>query len=181
MRPSLLLQYLEDHSMMVFETPFSSNLAVVRGKGGPGDFDGSIHLAYYTDKGGVEEHAWPAATRPGLPGLRRPQNKDGTAVIAPGQYRLAYRRGLHRGRPALIQVGNVDVYRDNDRDKALDPSRRRYTGLFGVNIHDTENPDTLLGCIGMHPPHMAELLYLFEHVCERVSEHATLSVLGEEP
>lgn len=176
---SFLLRHLHEKGHAIFTRPWSANLVVLRGDGGPGDFDGSIHLVYATDTGATIEHSWPAATRPGMPALRRPRNPEGVAVIAPGQYRLAYARGLHRGRPAMVQVGNVEVYRDDDRDKTLDPSRRRHRGVFAVNIHDTDNPDTLEGCIGMRPEHMRELLYLFEHHCEPISTHVTLTLVGE--
>jgi len=44
----------------------------------------------------------------------------GTAILVPGQYRGAYALGYHFGKPALQQVGNLKLFRDNDLDEQLD-------------------------------------------------------------
>jgi len=63
-------------------------------------------------------------------------NVDGTAILKPGQYRGAYKIGLHRGYDALVQRKAVTVYRDKNRDETLDmaPSTAQ-EGMYGINIH----------------------------------------------
>jgi hypothetical protein len=80
--------------------------------------------------------AFPSTTDPGAYYLERPVNKNGTAILAPGQYRSAYAIGKHRGKyDALVQIRSVTVYRDDDRDNRLDTGQVTETGLFGINIH----------------------------------------------
>jgi hypothetical protein len=98
-------------------------------------FDDIISL-FWIHKGFWEERHYPATTLPGTPWLLNPSEPDGTAILAPGQYKGAYVMGLHRGYPALVQVKPVKVYRDNDRDSQIDAySGTIETGLFGINIH----------------------------------------------
>lgn len=80
--------------------------------------------------------AFPATTDPGVYWRENPMNVDGAAILKPGQYRGAYRIGLHKTYPALQQDAPVTVYRDDDRDDALDLSEDTIqTGMFGINIH----------------------------------------------
>lgn len=65
-------------------------------------------------------------------------NREGCAIIKPGQYRGVYSPGLHRGKYlALCQRnGPVTVYRDGDRDNEFDMNPdREDEGWFGINIH----------------------------------------------
>ena len=63
-------------------------------------------------------------------------NVKGTAILAPGQYRGAYKIGYHKGYKALIQKKSVRVYRDNNRDLVYDMNPKTTDeGVFGVNIH----------------------------------------------
>lgn len=146
---------------VVFERAHSANLIVVRGYGGPGDWDGMLYLAWRGPLAGWIIRAWPAATRPGVGYLTSPIHPMGGAMIAPGQYRGAYQRGLHKGRPALVQTGPVKVLRDPDRDRIHEPETPD-TGLFGVNIHDITHPGGLAGCIGLNHASMTDLLRTVE-------------------
>lgn len=87
----------------------------------------------------------PGTTLPGIKALAEPMNQKGCAVLRPGQYRGAWERGLHKGRPALVQVRPVTVDRDTDRDKDVDPTVED-VGLFGINIHDGRNREWSSGC-----------------------------------
>lgn len=83
-------------------------------------------------------HRYIITTEPGLPWLLKPLNKKGTAILKPGQYVDAYALGFHgKGsfrHEALIQVGPVEVYRDNNKDEKHDFVGSD-KGLFGLNIH----------------------------------------------
>tara|TARA_R100001129_G_scaffold110903_1_gene76109 strand:+ start:410 stop:1000 length:591 start_codon:yes stop_codon:yes gene_type:complete len=106
-------------------------------------------------------------TTPGEYYLVHPMRPDkGCAIMAPGQYRGAYKQGLHRGKPGLLQRGaKVKWYRDNDRDTVLDLDPSTITeGYAGLNIHRGGRGDRVgrwsAGCQVMHPPDMDFLLEL---------------------
>lgn len=81
---------------------------------------------------------WQATTEPGIKFTRRPQNPLGAARIQFGQYR-AWEVGTHnRGTPgaheALVQVGDVTVCRDLNKDYKRTGDKLD-TGIFGINQH----------------------------------------------
>lgn len=97
-------------------------------------FDDELHLIYYVNNE-LRHHVYPITTDPGLKILQCPINKDGTAILVPNQYKGVYQIGYHKGQyEALVQRGNVKVYRDNNRDNVLDFSSIA-EGIFGINIH----------------------------------------------
>ena len=64
-------------------------------------------------------------------------NKDGVAILVPGQYRGSHTIGLHQGKyEALRQQKPVKVYRDNNEDGKYDMIEENVKeGIFGINIH----------------------------------------------
>lgn len=81
---------------------------------------------------------WDASTDPGLSMLKAPSTAKGVAILVPGQYRSVYQIDLHGGKyEALCQRrGPVKVYRDNNKDNALDFDPKTIeSGMFGINIH----------------------------------------------
>lgn len=177
-RLPLVLELAARRGLVVFTAPRSANLVAQRGPGKPGEWDGLLTVAYRdTDGSGWTSYSWPCATRPGVPFLRDPMNPKGTAVIEPGQYRLSHARGLHHQRPALVQVGEVTVRRDPNRDSVLDAGGTLDRGLFGVNVHDITHPNQLAGCIGLSPPHLAELLDVYDDLVPHQGPRVSLSVV----
>ena len=83
--------------------------------------------------------SWPVTTRPGTTHLAKNKNTRGCAVLAPGQYKNAYQLGFHRqlkDHKALVQRGNLSIYRDSDGNAVANESGRLLTGAnFGINIH----------------------------------------------
>lgn len=81
---------------------------------------------------------WEATTEPGERWTTAPMNPEGAARIAFGQYK-AWAVGRHpahsaNGHEALVQVRDVIVYRDKNKDYSRigdDPDE----GLFGINQH----------------------------------------------
>ncbi len=105
-------------------------------------------------------------TTPGEYYLVHPMRpSQGCAIMAPGQYRGAYKRGLHKGKQALRQVKKVNFYRDNDRDTELDldPSTLRNEIAY-LNIHRGGRSDRVgrwsAGCQVLHSPDMDFLVEL---------------------
>jgi hypothetical protein len=77
-----------------------------------------------------------ATTDPGVYWREHPMNRDGTAILVPGQYRGAYKVGKHKGYPALQQKSPLKVYRDDDMDEILDMDPDTIQkGMYGINIH----------------------------------------------
>ena len=131
------------------------------------------------------------STTPGNYYLAHPMRPNsGCAIMAEGQYRGAYIRGLHKGKPGLLQRGSrVRYYRDNNRDTVLDldPSTLQ-SGFAGLNIHrGSANSDRVgkysAGCQVMHPNDMDTLLNLCkkqEEVNGRGFDRFTYTLIGED-
>jgi hypothetical protein len=103
--------------------------------GPAGKFDDVIGILWWSSGVWICK-AWKATTDPGIPYLVSPMNPQGCAAIAEGFYPGVWARGLHKGKPALVQVGAFDVHRDNDRDATLEfPNVVRVTGA-GLNLHE---------------------------------------------
>jgi hypothetical protein len=78
---------------------------------------------------------FPATTDPGVNDRENPMNVDGTAIVVPGQYVNLWRIGLHRGQyKALVQVGDILVWRDSNKDQMLNAGPPQQ-GRFGINLH----------------------------------------------
>lgn len=82
---------------------------------------------------------WEATTEPGRYYTMNPMNINGAARIAFGQYR-AWRVGTHlAGRPsgheALVQVGEITVHRDLNKDGQRSGDKTFNGSGFGVNQH----------------------------------------------
>lgn len=129
-------------------------------------FDDTM-AAFYKVDGEWRLRHWPVTTDPGWYYLENGLAK-GTAVLKEGQYRGAYRIGLHRGQyKALVQAKPVTVYRDGNKDHRLDTDRTE-TGMFGINIHRAGQwaPSTLVdkwsaGCqVFSHLDYFQHLLVL---------------------
>lgn len=76
-------------------------------------------------------------TNPGTPNMLNPVNPKGAGIIVEGQYKDVYIKGLHKGKPALVQFGTFKVYRDKNKDSILDydPLSIENAKNTGFNIH----------------------------------------------
>ena len=99
-------------------------------------FDDCITLSY-KDNGEWKFKCYKSTTDPGSHWERNLLNKDGVAILKPGQYRSSHKLRLHQGKYlALGQQKPVKVYRDNNRDSKYDLFEERVEeGIFGINIH----------------------------------------------
>ncbi len=97
-----------------------------------------------------ENNAWvvytyPATTEPGTSILRRPIVEGGTAILVPNQYRGVYKIDTHGGKrkyTALCQRhGEVEIWRDDNRDNTPDCVGPTHEGWYGINIHRQWGPD----------------------------------------
>jgi len=102
------------------------------------EFDDCLFLIYRDDDKSWTVHSYQITTDIGIRYLKSPINKDGAAILVPGQYRGVYSVSKHRGKyDALCQKnGKVKVWRDDDRDKILDMDDTTIQeGYYGINIH----------------------------------------------
>lgn len=107
--------------------------------------DGKVTNAYddylvviYKADNKWKRQVYTITTDPGLTYMKNPTNAKGTAILAPGQYRSAYKIDKHNGKyDALCQrLKPVTVYRDNNKDDRYDLlADKTEKGLFGINIH----------------------------------------------
>ena len=100
-------------------------------------FDDTLTLSYKDSDGKWIYNEYTATTDPGSHWEKNLLNKDGVAILCPGQYRGSHKVGLHQGKyEALRQKSPVKVYRDNDKDGQYDMIEENVQeGIFGINIH----------------------------------------------
>lgn len=88
---------------------------------------------------------WACTTKPGLSGLNgKPQNPDGTFILAPGYYPKCWTIGKHKGEyDALVQAGTgvFKGWRDSDADGNFDFSGKIWDNVQGLNDHTTRAHD----------------------------------------
>ena len=105
------------------------------GKKVTNEFDDTITVSYKVN-GVWQYHEWKITTDPGKKPTEILRQSKGVARLKPGQYRGVYAVSMHNGKyEALCQrLGNVTVYRDNNKDTVYD-EKITETGMFGINIH----------------------------------------------
>jgi hypothetical protein len=98
-------------------------------------FDDTLTLSYKIN-GVWQYHEWKITTDPGKKPTEILRSSKGVARLKAGQYRGVYAVSMHNGKyEALCQrLGNVTVYRDNNKDTIYD-EKTIETGMFGINIH----------------------------------------------
>ena len=99
-------------------------------------FDDKFTLSYSVG-GEMKYHEFDATTDPGSHWEKNLLNKDGVAILVPGQYRGSHEIRLHKGQyEALCQKKPVKVYRDNNMDGKYDMLEENiHEGIYGINIH----------------------------------------------
>ena len=102
-------------------------------------FDDLMVVIYRDDNKEWTVNSYQITTDPGPSILRKPINKKGTAILVTDQYRGTWKIGPHgktRYTALAQRLGEVKVYRDNDKDRNLEMSDRTIDeGYFGINIH----------------------------------------------
>ena len=100
-------------------------------------FDDTLTISYKDSDGKWIYNEYKATTDPGSHWEKNLLNKDGVAILKPGQYRGSHKLGLHQGKyEALRQQKPVKVYRDNNKDGKYDMIEENVQeGIFGINIH----------------------------------------------
>jgi hypothetical protein len=96
-------------------------------------FDDLLTVSYKID-GVWYFHQWEATTDPGLHWAENLLNKDGVAILVPGQYSGSHKIDLHQGKySALKQQKPLKVYRDNNKDGKYDMLEENIKeGIYGI-------------------------------------------------
>jgi hypothetical protein len=117
-----------------FTKPYDLTVFGVRGASDVANlFDDRICAARW-DGNRWDLKVWVATTDPGRPHLENPMRKEGCFVLPPGRVPGMWRKGLHKGKPALVQATTVMGWRDADRDLELDPVRIFRKGLTDSSV-----------------------------------------------
>ena len=118
---------------------YNINIVGVRNESGRADvFDDFMNVIYKVNGEWVVD-SYVITTEPGTSILRRPINSKGTAILVPDQYRSTYKIDIHGGKrkyTALCQrSGEVQVWRDGNKDGKPDYVGSKDKGFYGINIH----------------------------------------------
>jgi hypothetical protein len=136
MKPKILEQ-AEALGYKTFEGEYDLNIIGVRSSRIiPNKFNDKLYIVYKRD-GEWCEHCYPITTVAGSYWLQNPSRTLGTAVVVHDrQYRSVWSIGLHRGQyEALVQTGEITVWRDGNKDDKVDYGGEEYAGYFGINCH----------------------------------------------
>lgn len=114
---------------------YNLNLIGIRSKDLNANAFNDLFIMAFKVKGVETVLAFDCTTDPGMYYRNNPANVNGTGWVKPGHYPGVWALGKHQGKyTALVQVGPITVYRDNDKDGLLETGKEE-TGLFGVNCH----------------------------------------------
>jgi hypothetical protein len=81
---------------------------------------------------------WEATTEPGRYYTVNPLNPNGAARITLGQTLNAWKFGDHKGQDALVQCGDILVYRDKNKDGFRTGDQTFLGDSYGLNQHTTK-------------------------------------------
>ena len=120
---------------------YDVNIVGIRNSSTNGDitnkFDDTMTVSYKDENDEWQYHEYKCTTDPGKYWAENIMNKDGVAIVKPGQYRGSHQVALHQGKyKALCQRKPLKVYRDDNRDEHYDLDESTVQeGIFGINIH----------------------------------------------
>jgi hypothetical protein len=141
-----IFSVMRSKNYVVFTRPYELNLIFVRTSQVENAFDDFLLCIYKTDRGEWVVDLYECTTDPGWYYRQNPINPKGTGYVKPGQYINSHTMGLHKGKEAFVQCGNITVYRDNDKDLQLEPTTQETGSGYGQDIHcavDTEDYVTM--------------------------------------
>lgn len=172
-----------------FKGDYNLNLIGVRSADkNANSFNDTLIILFEMDKK-PHLYVFSMTTDPGIYYREHPLNVNGTAVLVPGHYKSCWQVGAHQGKyKALVQRGNMDVYRDNDIDADIDtPKHTIERGLFGINLHRAGVNKTSLqvdkwsaGCQVMASPNDFDLVMaLVAKSVEKYGQKLSYTLLDE--
>tara|TARA_R100000742_G_C4279126_1_gene102982 strand:- start:2314 stop:2889 length:576 start_codon:yes stop_codon:yes gene_type:complete len=145
-------------------------------------FDDFITITFKS-QGKWVSYWYPATTDPGLFYLQHPMKVSGTAILKEGQYRGSHKLGLHKGKPGLVQIKPVDVYRDGNRDEYHDPYGEIESSVIGLNVHRAGTNSVVVGrwsagCVVFaNEVHADDFLAICEESAKLYGDNFTLTLV----
>lgn len=155
--------------------PLNINYIGIRDASGVNKFN-DLLVMFWKYRGNWSYFTRPATTDPGTYWLESPMNPHGTAILKEGQYRGAWKLGLHQGKyDALVQRKEVTVIRDGNKDGVLDiEGGYEDTGFFGINHHRANSKNESVqvdkwsaGCQVTADPHLYDI---FIQICKQSAD-----------
>lgn len=139
---NIQLRYTE-RDYAFFTKPYDLNIFGIRSNTKEaGEFDDHVGVAYKDDLGAERLFLAKATTDPGSKYLLNPLHPKGAAIMLPGQYRKAYKIGVHGrtwasgGYKALEQCNLIRYVRDNNKNNILgDEVTVPFLDNLKTNIH----------------------------------------------
>ena len=185
-----ILNVMNDKNYVIFQDKRGHDLNIVgiRTKDVTANTFNDWIIVFYKFDGIWNFFAFPATTDPGIYYRQNPINVDGTAILVPGQYRGAYKVGMHKGELALQQKMPLKIYRDNNKDEILDFDLNEESGLYGINIHRANKNVSSIevnkwsaGCqVFQDPDHFEFFMKLCRRGREKYGNSFTYTLLVEE-
>lgn len=142
------LRSVEGHGFEVFSGRFNLNMILWRHPDRtPGLRNDGMSLVFQEGGPLWTEEFYQVSIDPSPRYLVDPINPAGTLLIPQGQHRGAWKLGLHRGRRALVQAGDIEVGRIPKGATLLVPTSDD-KGWFGWNLHSGTDS---AGCVTTGP------------------------------
>ena len=120
------------------ENKWELNITGVRTKGKrvTNKFDDWLIVDFIDESDTPQLYQFPITTQPGDDWVLKPYTSLGAAILKPGQYKNAYKWGIHKTYEAIVDATDLVVFRDPNKDLVYDdPNLDTQTGEFGINIH----------------------------------------------
>lgn len=100
-------------------------------------FDDYFGVAYIDINNKEQVFIFECTTDPGTYWLKNLMDIGGTAIIVPDQYRSLWKLGTFYKVLALIQINNIKIYRDGNKDDIIDIIPKSITeGIYGIFFHE---------------------------------------------
>ena len=146
-------QLYADHGYKFYKGRYALNIGGIRmGYDTVDEFNDVLFIAYIDDFGNEVCLFHKGTTKPGLYWLKNKKgNKEGTAILKPGQYLNCWYMGQHNGKyDALRQKGMpFKVWRDGNSDSEFDINGATFTNVTGLNMH-TASFNSVTGKVGAY-------------------------------
>ncbi len=130
-----LKEIVESKGYTFFTKPGSINIIGIRTSESTNEFNDTMCLAWIDEKMTEKIEYFPCTTKAGRFYLLAPLTAAGTAILKEGQYKAAYKVGLHKGYEAMEQINPMSYFRDNNKDAKPDYVGTIVQGNFKTNIH----------------------------------------------
>ncbi len=126
--------------------PYNLNIWVIRNTNKNSDTFDDLMIVFHkdvlTNKWIFEDYVITADS--GKIELLSPKHRLGVAIIMQGQYHNAWKLGLHKGYPALVQCDKITVIRDFNKDSILNIVTPEYLKIWKGKIVETNLGEGLL-------------------------------------